>query len=295
MLGVVEGSDVLARPTAHPEQPAVSEPGTPLGAPSRTPLAQRRGAGVVLGALGVLLVFGLAELVSRTGLVSPQDIPPASEVVGELVSQLGSSEFWSQVGNTLLGWAVGLAIATVGGIAFGVLLGSSVYIRTALRPTVEFLRPVPSVALIPLAILVWGQDLGSKVFLVVVGALWPIVIQAMYGVSQVDDVARDTANSYGLDARERLRYLILPSALPFIATGLRIASATALIVGVTAELVIGNEGLGNGIALAQAGGNTELMYALILATGVLGIAIHLLFSALERPLLRWHTSQRSSG
>lgn len=259
----------------------------------RPALVQRRGAGLVLGTLGVLLVFGLAELVSRTGLVSQQDIPPASRIVGEFVARLGTSEFWAQTGNTLLGWAVGLALASVGGIALGVVLGSSVYIRTALRPTVEFLRPVPSVALIPLAILVWGQDHGSKVFLVVVGALWPIVIQAMYGVSQVDDVARDTARSYGLDRRERLRYLILPSALPFIATGLRIASATALIVAVTAEVVVGNAGLGNGIALAQAGGNTVYMYALILATGLLGILIHLAFTALERPFLRWHTSQRS--
>jgi len=290
----VEGSDALARAPAQPGPVVSPSGGSNVRARRGRPFAERRGAAFALGTLGVLLVFALAELVSRANIVSPQDIPPASRIVGELVSQLGTSEFWSQVGATLLGWAVGLGIATAGGIAFGVLLGSSVYVRAALRPTVEFLRPVPSVALIPLAILVWGQDLGSKVFLVVVGALWPIVIQSMYGVSQVDDVARDTARSYGLGASERLRFLVLPSALPFIATGLRIASATALIVGVTAEVVIGNKGLGNGIALAQAGGNVELMYALILTTGVLGIAIHMLFSAFERPLLRWHTSQRGT-
>jgi ABC-type nitrate/sulfonate/bicarbonate transport system permease component len=292
MLGPVEGSDALVRVPVHPD-PTVSQTRQGVRA-RRQPLVQRRGAGFVLGTLGVLIAFAVAELVSRTNLVSPQDIPPASEIVGEFVSQLGTSEFWAQTWNTMLGWAIGLALASVGGIVLGMILGSSVYVRTALRPTVEFLRPVPSVALIPLAILVWGQDLGSKVFLVVIGALWPIVIQSMYGVSQVDDVARDTARSYGLDRRDRVRYLVLPSALPFIATGLRIASATALIVAVTAEVVVGNKGLGNGIALAQAGGNTVHMYALILATGVLGIVIHIAFSALERPLLRWHTSQRGA-
>jgi ABC-type nitrate/sulfonate/bicarbonate transport system permease component len=269
--------------------------GAPRAPHRRTPIAERRGAGLVLGALGVVLVFAFAELVSRAGIVSEHDIPPPTRVLDEFVAQLGASEFWSQTWNTMLGWAVGLALASILGVALGILLGSSVYVRTALRPTVEFLRPVPSVALIPLAILIWGQDLGSKVFLVIVGALWPIVIQSMYGVSQVDDVARDTARTFGLDRRDRLRFLILPSALPFIATGLRIASATALIVGVTAEVVIGNQGLGNGIALAQAGGNTVHMYALILATGVLGIAIHIAFTALERPLLRWHPSQRRAS
>jgi len=278
--------------TSHPG-PALPGLATARAHPApRTPITQRRGASVVLGTLGVLIAFGIAELISRTGIVDARDVPPPSHIVSEFFREMGTSAFWNQVADTMAGWAVGLAIAVVAGVALGMLLGSSVYVWTALRPTVEFLRPVPSVALIPLAILVWGQDLGSKVFLIVVGALWPMVIQTMYGVSQVDDVARDTARSYGLSRLDRIRHLVLPSALPYIATGLRIASATALIVGVTAEVVIGNPGLGNAISLAQAGGNTVHMYALILTTGVLGVLIHIVFSTLERHFLRWHTSQR---
>jgi ABC-type nitrate/sulfonate/bicarbonate transport system permease component len=261
----------------------------------RVPLTARRGAPALLGALGVVAVLVLAELVSRLGIVDARDIPPASAVIRELVDELGASTFWQQVGDTMAGWAVGLAIAVVAGIVIGLVLGSSIYAWSALRPTIEFLRPVPSVALIPFAILVWGQDLGSKVFLIVFGALWVMVIQTMYGVSQVDDVARATARSFGLSRVDRVRYLIVPSALPFIATGLRIASATALIVGVTAEVVIGNPGLGSAIALAQSAGNTEKMYALILATGLLGVAIHVVFSGFERRLLHWHTSQRGGA
>lgn len=260
----------------------------------RAPFTSRRSAPLILGTAGVIVALALAELLSRSGLVDARDIPPASDVIRDFVDQLGTSAFWQQVGDTMAGWAVGLAIAVVAGVIIGLVVGSSIYVWSALRPTIEFLRPVPSVALIPLAILVWGQDLGSKVFLIVFGALWIMVIQTMYGVTQVDDVARDTARSYGLGRVERIRHLIVPSALPYIATGLRIASATALIVGVTAEVVIGNPGLGNAIALAQSGGNTEKMYALILATGILGVLIHIVFAALERRFLHWHTSQRGT-
>lgn len=259
---------------------------------SRRPFTSRRGAGFVLGSLGIVLAFAIAEVVSRTGLVSPQDIPAPTDVLAEFFRQMGTTAFWQATADTMAGWAVGLAIAVVAGVTIGMIVGSSVYVWAALRPTIEFLRPVPAVALIPLAILVWGQDLGSKVFLIVFGALWPMVVQTMYGVSQVDDVARDTARSFRLGRLDRIRHLILPSALPFIATGLRIASAAALIIGVTAEIVIGNPGLGNALALAQAGGNTVHMYALILTTGLLGVLIHIVFSSIERYFLRWHVSQR---
>lgn len=261
---------------------------------ARQPLTARRGASFGFGVAGVALAFGVVELISVTGLVSRQDVPAPTRIASSFISMLGSGGLWQLVADTMGGWALGLGLAVAGGIVLGLLLGSNEYLWVAFRPTVEFLRPVPSVALVPLAILLWGQAIGSKVFLIIVGAIWPMVIQTMYGVSQVDDVARNTARSYNLSRWDRIRYLLIPSALPYIATGLRIASATALIVGVTAEVVIGNHGLGNAISLAQAGGDTVKMYALIFATGLLGVLVHIVFSGLERHFLRWHTSQRRS-
>ena len=255
-------------------------------------MTSRRGAGAALGALGVVLVLGLGELASRAAVVAPEDVPPPSDVLSEFVGQVGRGTFWSDVVHTLTGWAVGLAVAVFLGVLVGALLGSSATLWRALRPTVEFLRPVPSVALIPLAILVWGQSLSSTVFLVAFGAVWPMVVQTMYGVSQIDEVARDTARSFALSRVDVARYVILPSALPFVATGLRIASATALIVGVTAEVIIGTPGLGATIALSQASGAVVKMYALIFTTGVLGVAIHVVFTRLEHHFLRWHVSQQ---
>jgi ABC-type nitrate/sulfonate/bicarbonate transport system permease component len=108
----------------------------------------------------------------------------------------------------------------------------------------------------------------------------------------VDPVATDTARSFGFSRVQRLFRVTLPSAVPYVATGLRIASAVSLILTVTAELVIGSAGLGRSINLARSGGNEELMYALIVATGVLGLVLNTVFVKVERRVLHWHPSQR---
>ena len=117
-------------------------------------------------------------------------------------------------------------------------------------------------------------------------------MQTLYGVQDVDPVATDTARSFGFGRTQRLWRVTLPSAVPYIATGIRISAAVALILVVTAELVIGAAGLGREINLARQGQNVDLMYALILATGVLGVAVNMLFTRLERRVLHWHPSQR---
>ena len=243
-----------------------------------------------LAAVAVLLV--LWELVVQVGIVNETNIPPASAALSELVSQLADAAFWSALGSTLQGWALGLGIAIALGIPLGLLIGSSRWAYRALRVPIEFLRPIPSVALIPLAVLIYGQGLESKVFLAAFASFWPLLIQTIYGVQDVDPVATDTARSFGLGRAERMWRITIPSAVPYIATGIRISSAVALILAVTAELVIGAAGLGREINVARSGGNLDVMYALIVATGLLGWLLNLATSAGERRVLHWHPSQR---
>jgi len=240
----------------------------------------------------VLLLLALWELVVQSGLVSETSIPPASGALGELVNQFGDGAFWSAVGSTLEGWALGLGIAIALGVPLGLLIGSSRWAYRALRAPIEFLRPIPSVALIPLAVLIYGQGLESKVFLAAFASFWPLLIQTIYGVQDVDPVATDTARSFGLGRRERMWRVTVPSAVPYIATGIRISSAIALILAVTAELVIGAAGLGREINVARSGGDLNAMYALIVATGLLGWLLNLSTTAGERRVLHWHPSQR---
>jgi len=172
------------------------------------------------------------------------------------------------------------------------VLGLSDLAGRAFRVPVEFLRPIPSAALIPLLFLTLGPVLRSEIFLATFGAFWPILVQTMYGVRDVDPVTIDTARSFGVPRRERLWRITLPSAVPYIATGMRLASAISLILAFTAELFMGTPGLGKMLNYAQSYGLTTQLYALALATGVLGLGTHLLFTALERRALRWHPSQR---
>jgi ABC-type nitrate/sulfonate/bicarbonate transport system permease component len=119
-----------------------------------------------------------------------------------------------------------------------------------------------------------------------------VLIQVLYGVQDVDPVAYDTARSYGLGPWARVRHVLWPTALPYVMTGVRLAAAVALILAVTAELVIGSPGLGARIAVAQTSQAVPEMYALILVTGLLGLTINLGARAVERRALFWHQSVR---
>jgi len=196
------------------------------------------------------------------------------------------------VGQTLEGWALGLGLAALAAVPLGILIGSSRLLYRALRVLIEFMRPIPSVALIPLAVLVYGTGLKTKLFLVVFASFWPLLFQAIYGVQDVDPIAQDTARAFGFGRSERLVRITLPSAAPYIATGLRLSSSVALILAVTAELVVGAPGIGKTINAAREGGDYALTYALIVVGGGLGLSLNALFLALESRLLVWHPSQR---
>ena len=201
-----------------------------------------------LSVLGVLVLF---ELLPRIGVLPSDHFPPISETLSTLFDQLGESRFWEAVGNTLEGWALGLGIAAGLAIPIGIVIGSSRLLYRATRGVIEFLRPIPSVALIPLAILIYGTGLQSKVFLAAFASFWQVLVATLYGVQDVDPVATDTARSFGYSRPQRMLRVTLPSAVPYIATGIRIASAVSLILTVTAELVIGAAGLGRSINLAS--------------------------------------------
>ena len=243
----------------------------------------------------VLGALALWEFVVRTGLVSENDLPAMTTTMQELWSLMKTGEFWKDFAYTVRGWALGLAIATVLAVPIGIGLGTSELAGRALRVPIEFLRPIPSAVLIPLLFLTIGPSLKSEVFLAAFGAFWPLLVQTIYGVQDVDPVATDTARSFRLGKLERLYRVTLPSAMPYIATGLRISSTVALILAFTAELFMGTPGLGQAMNYAQSYGLNDQLYALAIATGFLGLAVHFVMVALERRVLHWHPSQRGAA
>ena len=242
--------------------------------------------------LAIAGALALWQLLTVTGVLNPDHIPTMTDTVTELFQLLGEGSFWSAVGSTLEGWALGLGIAAALAVPLGILIGSSATAYRSLRFVIEFLRPIPSVALVPLAVLIYGVGLESKVFLAAFASFWPLLVQTLYGVQDVDPVATDTARSFGLSSFERLWRIKLPSAVPYIATGLRISSAVSLILVVTAEIVIGSAGLGREINVARSSGAVEMMYALIITTGLLGWLLNVVTTHAERRVLHWHPSQQ---
>jgi ABC-type nitrate/sulfonate/bicarbonate transport system permease component len=257
--------------------------------------SRRRLVEVLVFAASITAALVAWELISRTELIDPRDLPPASSAFSELWRLMGTEEFWIAFLRTVRGWALGLFIATALAIPLGILIGSSDYARSAFRVPTEFLRPIPSAALIPLLFLTLGTNIKSEIFLAAFGAFWPILMQTMYGVRDVDPVAVETARSFGVGRREILFRITLPSAVPYIVTGVRIASAVALILAFTAELFMGIPGLGQMLNVAQAYGLYDQLYALAVATGFLGLGIHLLMTAFENRVLRWHPSHRAAA
>ena len=251
-------------------------------------------ADFLLPFISVAAALVLWELVVRAGLISATDLPAMSTTMQELWSMLQTGEFWKNFGYTVRGWALGLLIATVLAVPLGIVLGASELAGRAFRVPVEFLRPIPSAVLIPLLFLTLGPSLKSEVFLAAFGAFWPLLVQTIYGVRDVDPLATDTARSFGVGRFERLYRITLPSAMPYIATGLRISSTVSLILAFTAELFMGTPGLGQAMNYAQSYGLNEQLYALAIATGFLGLAVHFLMVAAERRVLHWHPSQRGT-
>ncbi|MFC7105351.1 ABC transporter permease [Nonomuraea rubra] len=137
-------------------------------------------------AAGALAFAVLIELASRTGLADPEFLPPASEIVWRAGALLLDPGFGAHALTSLLAWAIGLCVAALLAVPLGLLLGSVPIIDAAMRSVVEFLRPIPSVALIPLVALVIGTGLQHRIALVVYASLWPILYNTMYGLRGVD-------------------------------------------------------------------------------------------------------------
>jgi ABC-type nitrate/sulfonate/bicarbonate transport system permease component len=246
----------------------------------------------ILGLAGLAGLMAVVELVPRTGLVRERFLPPFSTMVSALADEAGTGTFWRSLLETLRGWATGLVIATVAGVVLGILIGGLPGVRAAMTSTIEFLRPIPSVALIPLAVLLYGTGSRSTLLLVVYASFWQVLMQVLYGVRDVDPVARETARSYRFRPLTRVRTVIWPTALPYVMTGFRLGAAVALILEITGELVIGSPGLGRQIAVAQSSDAVPAMYALVIVVGLIGVIVNVGVRAIERRVLRWHPSVR---
>ena len=238
------------------------------------------------------LALTVLQLAVMAGALPSRYFPDVPELLDAFGTALGTQVFWTAVLDTVGSTAAGFTLAALIAVPTGVLVGRSAVLFHATRFLIEFLRPIPVVAIIPLVVLLYGTGFEATLLLVVFAALFPILLQTVYGVRDTDPVALDTARSYRLGRLRELFVVVLPSALPFVATGLRISASLALLVALSTEIVIGAPGLGQQIVLAQSGNATAQMYALILATGLLGVLFNGLLTRAAKMAAPWAAQRR---
>ena len=246
------------------------------------------------GLFGVAVLLAVWEIATRTVMVTAA-FPPPSVVLAALPGVVTSGSFWEALGQTLFSTIVGLALGIAVAVPLGTLIGLNPVLQRSTRVVTEFLKPIPIVALLPLALLIFGTTVQMKIVLIAFGTVWPLLIQVIAGVRSVDSVAAATASSFRLGRGRRFLLVTLPSASPSIATGLRVAGVSALLLSVVTELVGGAPGLGHEIQRSQSAVQFADLYVYVIITGVLGILLNATLERAERRVLHWHPTQRKTA
>lgn len=244
-------------------------------------------ASLNLNLAGIAVVIVTWQLMVTTGVVSSNFIPTPWEVAQSAASLLTSSRFTSGLGSTVLAWLASVLIVTATAVPLGILIGRVSFLRKSSILMIETLRPIPSVAILPLAVLLLGLSSQMKIALAVYASFWPLIITTIYGVASVDRVLINSARLMGWSEVRILRRVIFPGALRYVITGLRVSTAIALILVLTAELLAGTGGIGHEIAISQTAGRVPDVFAGVLITGLIGVLGYTTLVLAEKRFMPW--------
>jgi len=218
-------------------------------------------------------------------------LPAFSTALKTLIEGLQTLSFLNQIFISLFHAFCGLFIATLIMVPLGILMGRNDFIFNLLFPLVEFFRPMPSAAIIPIAILFLGIGYEMKLFVITFGSTWSILLNTITGVRSIEPVYLKTAKVFQFNLKKRLFNVIIPAALPSIFTGMRISLAISLILTITVEMIVGGNGIGYYILDSERSFHFPEMYAGLLALGILGVIINKLFQLTEKKVIHWHYGQ----
>ncbi|HEY8101658.1 MAG TPA: ABC transporter permease [Burkholderiaceae bacterium] len=253
------------------------------------------------------LLLVIWELGSRSGMVSSVVLPSPSAVItswlasvkpaqpfdshtGSYIQWLFSGDIlrdsFSTMSRVLIGFFVGAGLA----LPLGLMMGTSKHIYELVNPMTQVLRPIPPIAYIPLAILWFGLGNPPSVFLISIGAFFPVLMNTIAGVRHVDSIYVRAAQNLGVSQMTMFWRVILPAATPYIFAGIRIGIGTAFICVIVAEMIAVNDGLGYRILEAREFMWSDKIIAGMITIGILGLALDLVMDKLNNYLLRWHRS-----
>lgn len=243
--------------------------------------------------LSLLVAAGFVALwqaIANARLVSPVFLPGPDRAWNALVRGLTEGELWAKVVGTLEHMAFGWLVASLAGIALGALIGSSPRVRPYITPTLEFLRPLPVSAIIPVAIAFFGLSQAMALFVIAFGAIWPMLLSTVHGFAAVEPRLYEVARALHLSRMAVIFKIGLPSASPDILAGMRLSVTVALILSVVCEILAGLDGLGHWILLSARAFRSADLFAGVILLGMIGYVTSLAVALVERRLLVWRTS-----
>ena len=246
-----------------------------------------------LSVFAALLV--LWEVCARFDPLLSRYFPGIGAIAGSFFDATISGELPKHLFATVARVIAGYILSAVIAVTLGVILGYFRWAYSFAEILIEFLRPMPSVAMIPVAILLLGIGSPMIIAVTVYASVWPILINAIDGVRGVEPTLIETGRTFGLGGWRILKTIVLPAALPYIATGLRISLAIALILVTTAEMVVGGSGLGFFILDEERSLRIGNMYAGIALVAILGYSLNRLFVLVEHSALAWHAGMKTRG
>ncbi|MDZ5457980.1 ABC transporter permease subunit [Azohydromonas lata] len=235
----------------------------------------------------VLLVW---EALARVGWLEPQVLPAPSRVAATAWELTLQGRLPHDLGVSLLRAAVGFVIGGSIGFTLGTLVGFSRLAEAVLDRSIQMVRAIPFLALLPLVIVWFGVDEGGKIFLVALGVAFPVYINTVLGIRQVDPKLLELGRVLGLSTPRLVRRIVLPGALPSVLTGVRYALATAWLALVVAETVATSAGIGFLAMDAREFLRTDVIVLAVLIYALIGVAADAIARALERRLLAWHAN-----
>jgi NitT/TauT family transport system permease protein len=244
--------------------------------------------GAARAAAAPVAVLILWELGVRLSLLNPAILPPPSKVFVRWLDYALTGELPRDAAASLLRVGVGFAIGTGLALPIGLVMGASDRAYSLLNPLVQIVRPIPPIAFIPLAILWFGLGNPPAYFLISLGAFFPVLVNTIAGVRNVDAIYLRAAQNLGARGPLLFARVILPAALPHILTGARVAVGVAFIVVIVAEMIAVNSGLGYRILEAREYFWSDKIIAGMLSIGLIGLAIDTVMARVNRWLLRWH-------
>jgi NitT/TauT family transport system permease protein len=250
------------------------------------------------------LLLAMWHVLSQSGVFRPEILPSPWAVAQRWVSYLtpqdalaphydwlawlNSSEMLSDVYSSLYRVLAGFAIGAGLALPLGLMMGTNKWVYALFDPIVQFLRPIPPIAYIPLSILWFGLGNPPALFLISIGSFFPLLLNTIAGVRQVDSIYIRAARNLGASPYTLFRRVIIPAAMPYILTGARIGIGTAFIVVIVAEMIAVNSGLGYRILEAREYLWSDKVVAGMITIGMLGLALDLVVMRLNTYLLRWH-------